>query len=194
MQKIVYQTAADGAYVGPVMLSDVAGDVCPITGDWLIPGGCIETVPPEPGENQKAIWKNGEWVLEDIPELDPEPVPTLAELQAAKWANIKERRDTLEQSGLPYMGKVLDSDILSVQRIAIAVQAAQAARSAEIDFTVDWTCADNSVLTMTAEQVVGIPVALAQYSDNLHQIARGLREQIEAAQTAEELAMIIWPE
>lgn len=107
---------------------------------------------------------------------------------------IKSKRDQLEQSGVPYLGKVIDSDTVSVQRIAIAVQAAQAAISAGVEFALDWTCADNTVLTMTAAEVVGMSVALAQHADSLHQTARGLRERIEAATTAEELAAIKWPE
>ena len=128
------------------------------------------------------------------PEKIISEAPTMAELKTAKWSEIRAKRDTLEQSGVPYMGKVIDSDTVSVQRIAIAVQAAQAAISAGVEFTLEWTCADNSILTMTAEQVVGMSVALAQYSDSLHQTARGLREQIEAAETAEDLTAIVWPE
>lgn len=124
----------------------------------------------------------------------PPYVPSLDELKAAKWTEIKEKRDQLEQSGVPYLGKIIDSDPVSVQRIAIAVQAAQAAISAGVEFSLDWTCADNTVLTMTAEQVVGMSVALAQHSDSLHQTARGLRAKIEAATTKEELDAIVWPE
>ena len=122
------------------------------------------------------------------------PSKTLEELKDSAWQRFKTQRDTLEQSGVPYLNKVIDSDPVSVQRIAIAVQAAQAAISAGVEFTLDWTCADNTVLTMTAEQVVGMSVALAQYSDSLHQTARGLRERIEKAETVEELAAIVWPE
>lgn len=122
------------------------------------------------------------------------PTRTLAEIKDSAWQHIKTKRDTLEQSGLPYMGKTIDSDPVSVQRIAIAVQAAQAAIGASVEFTLEWTCADNTVLSMTAAEVVGMSVALAQYSDSLHQTARGLRERIEVAETAEELATIVWPE
>lgn len=121
-------------------------------------------------------------------------VPTLTELKAVKWAEIKTERDRLEQSGVPYLSKVLDSDTISVQRIAIAVQAAQAAIAAEQPFTLEWTTQDNTPLTMDAEQAVGMSVALAMYSDSLHQTARTLREKIEAAETAEELEAIKWPE
>jgi len=119
--------------------------------------------------------------------------PTLAQQKDSKWDEIKAERDRREQAGVPYLGKVLDSDEKSVTRISIAVQAAQIAISAGMEFTLDWTCQDNSVLTMIAAQTVGMSVALAQYSDSLHQTARRLREQIEAAATAEEVQAVTWP-
>jgi hypothetical protein len=164
------------------------------------PEGAIE-IPDE--DWQKYIENGGQKYrrgADGKPEEKPAYVPTLDELKTGKWEQIKAKRDAIEQSGVPYMGKILDSDPLSVQRIAIAVQAAQEAIKAGQPLTLDWTCADNTVLTMTAEQVCGIPVALAQHSDGLHQIARGLSEDIfgsdtnTGATTAEELQAIIWPE
>lgn len=192
--KTVYQIAASGAYMGTMQLSDVTGDISPLDGVWLIPGGCTEVEPPEIPEGKAAYYINGAWQLQDIAEPEKEPEPTLEELKASKWAVIKNIRDRLEQSGVPYMGKTLDSDTVSVQRIAIAVQAAQAAIAANLLFTLAWTMQDNTAVEMDAAQVVGMSVALAQYSDDLHQIARALREQIEAAKTAEELEAIKWPE
>lgn len=122
-----------------------------------------------------------------------EPMQDIESARELQWNEIKAERDRLEQAGVPYLGKILDSDTVSVQRIAIAVQAAQSAIAAGQTSTLSWTCADNTTLTMTAEQVCGMSVALAQYSDQLHQIARGLREQIEAATTVEELDIITWP-
>lgn len=116
-------------------------------------------------------------------------------LKNETWQEVKGKRDALEQAGAPYLNKVLDSDEKSVTRITVAVQAAQAAISAgNTDFALNWTMKDNSVVTMTAAQVCGMAVALAQHSDGLHKIARDLRAKIEAATSAEELATIKWPE
>lgn len=147
-------------------------------------------------DEEQALYATNEYIrgTDGKPQKKPPYTPTLDELKTAKWAEIKAKRDTLEQAGVPYLGKVIDSDTVSVQRIAIAVQAAQAAISAGVEFALDWTCADNTVLTMTAAEVVGMSVALAQHADSLHQTARGLRERIEAATTTEELAAIKWPE
>ena len=124
--------------------------------------------------------------------------PTLSELQAAAWSRIKAERDRREQSGAPYLGKVLDSDEKSVTRISISVQAAQAAISAGTAFSLDWTTQDNSVVTMTASEVVGMSVALATHSNGLHLAARAVHEKILAAtdtagvEAAEK--SVVWPE
>lgn len=135
------------------------------------------------------VYKKG---VDGTPEKIPPVLPTLEALKETKWKEIKAERDNREQSGVPYMGKVLDSDTLSVQRIAIAVQAAQAAIAAGQDFTLGWTCQDNTVLTMTAIEVIGIPVALAQYSNGLHETARTIRTAIDEASTVEGVEGIRW--
>lgn len=144
-----------------------------------------------------AIWCNetGNTIVEKENHYEiRQAVKSFEELKELKWSEIKFERDRLEQSGAPYLGKTLDSDTVSVQRIAIAVQAAQAAIAEDQLFTLSWTMQDNTAVEMDAAQVVGMSVALAQYSDGLHQTARALREQIEAAETAEEINVIKWPE
>lgn len=109
----------------------------------------------------------------------PPPLPPVEEVAAEKWKEIKEARDAAEQSGCPYMGKVLDSDSISVQRINTAVQAAQVAATQKQDFAIDWTMQDNTIVTMSIADVLGMPVALATYSNALHEKARSLRERLE---------------
>ena len=126
------------------------------------------------------------------------PGPTISDLQATAWARIKAERDRREQAGAPYLGKVLDSDEKSVTRISIAVQAAQAAISAGTAFSLDWTMQDNSVMTMTAAEVVGMSVALATHSNGLHLAARSVHEKILAATDAAGVEAaekaVVWPE
>lgn len=179
--KTVYAYDADGKYVTTLILDHT--DRSPISGRWQLPGNCTESQPPEPQDGCDIIWTGSAWELQPLP-ADPEPEqppePTIEELAARTWDTVKAARNAAEQSGCPYMSSVLDSDQLSVQRIAIAVQAAQNAISAGItDLTLDWTMQDNSVLTMTAEQVIGMSIALAVYSNSLHTKARELREQID---------------
>lgn len=140
-----------------------------------------------------AVWcnENGATIEDkgDYYEVVAIPLPTLEEVKAAKWEEIKSARDNAEQSGCPYMDSILDSDSLSVQRINTAVQAAQVVGES---FAVDWTMQDNTVIHMTYADVLGMPAALAVFSNDLHQKARGLRERINEAETAEEVEAITW--
>jgi hypothetical protein len=118
---------------------------------------------------------------------------SLAELKATRWTEMKRHRDLLEASGFPYLGKRLDSDARSVQRINTAVQAAQAALAASQPFAITWTCADNSALALDGAGMLGVPVALALYADQLHQACKTLRAQIELATTPAQVQAIAWP-
>lgn len=153
-------------------------------------------------ENLKATWEDKKQTLPTLEELesawaDMNKGPTLAELQDKAWARIKAERDKREQAGAPYLTGTLDSDSVSTQRIAIAVQAAQAAKSAGTAFTLDWTMQDNSVIAMTADQVIGMATALATHSNAVHEASRTARTAIYAATdatgvTAAETA-VVWP-
>ena len=124
----------------------------------------------------------------------PLPIPprweNLADGQDAQWSAIKSRRDSLEQAGFPYMGHPIDSDPVSVQRIAIAVQAAQAAAAAGQPFEIGWRCKDDHTLTLDVAGMMGMAVALATYANGLHLHARTLKDQVSAATTVDELAAI----
>ena len=121
--------------------------------------------------------------------IKPPCPPTIEEAKQQKWEEIKAYRDAEEQSGCPYMGSVLDSDSLSVQRINTAVQAAQVVGES---FEVSWTMKDNTVIHMAYADVLGMPAALAVFSNQLHMKAREKRDQINAAQTIEEVEAIAW--
>lgn len=146
-------------------------------------GGAWVPMPARPSALHVFNWTAKAWV-------DPR---TLADVRAARWAEVKRHRNLLEASGFPYLGKVLDSDERSVQRITTVVQAAQAALGASVPFSIVWTCADNSSLALDAVAAMGMPVALAQYADQLHQTAKTLRAQIDAATTVPQVEAITWP-
>ncbi len=120
------------------------------------------------------------------------PERTLDEIKADKRQQINSKRDTLEQSGFPYMNQMIDSNAVSVQRITVAVQAAQAAIAAGQTFSIDWKCQDNSVLTLDAAAMIGMPVALAMNADQIHQTAREKKALIDAAVSAAEVEAVEW--
>jgi len=120
------------------------------------------------------------------------PERTLEQVKIDQRQQINSKRDTLEQSGFPYLGKNIDSNPVSVQRITVSVQAAQAAISASQPFSVNWTCQDNEILILDAAQMLGMPVALATYANTIHQHAIEKKALIDAATTVAEVEAITW--
>lgn len=117
------------------------------------------------------------------------PEQPLEELKLAKRAEINKARDAAEQGGFEYMGKVFDSDQISCQRISCAAQAMALAPDGT---TITWTCQDNTTIDLTAKDLAGLVVALAEWSNTCHQKATELKAQIEACQTKEKLDKIQW--
>ena len=60
--------------------------------------------------------------------------------------------------------------------------------------SIGWTCADNSVVVVTADDLRGVIAAAAVRSNALHVIYRELKEAVQAATTNEEVESINWPE
>lgn len=127
---------------------------------------------------------NGSWYLSGFAPQKP-----LEEIKAEKRAEINTARDAAEQGGFEYLGKSFDSDQVSAQRISMATQAM--ALSPE-GTTITWTCQDNTTIDLTAQDLVGLVVALATWSNTCHQKATELKVQIEACESAEELDKIQW--
>lgn len=122
-----------------------------------------------------------------------EPAPrTLEQAKADKHDQINSMRDNLEQGGFPYMGKVLDSNSISVQRITVVAQAAQAALATGTPFTINWMCQDNTVLVLDAAGAIGMPAALAMHANQLHQHGREKKALIDSATTIEAVDAIQW--
>lgn len=120
------------------------------------------------------------------------PQKSLDKLKLEKRAEINAARDAAEQGGFFYMGKTFDSDVVSCIRIQGAAQSMQAAAMAEDVPTITWTCQDNSTIELTAQELMGLSVALAEWSNTCHQKATMLKAQIEAATSKEELENITW--
>ena len=127
---------------------------------------------------------NGGWYLKGYA-----PQQTLAELKIAKRDEINAARDAAEQGGFEYMGKVFDSDPVSCIRM---MGASQSLANAPEETTITWTCQDNTTIDLNGSEFAGLVVALATHSNICHQKATALKEQIDACQSAEDLAQITW--
>ena len=127
---------------------------------------------------------NGLWYL-----VGYAPTQPLDKLKTLKRAEINRARDEAEQGGFEYMGKVFDSDQVSCIRISSAAQAMQ---YADDTATITWTTQDNSTIDLNKAQLMGLVVALAQWSNECQQKATALKAQIDACASKEELDAISW--
>lgn len=119
-----------------------------------------------------------------------EVVTPIETLRVQTWERIKAKRDAEELLPLPYMGKLLDFDDKSNKRLEWAHSAAVSAITLGGSFETDWTCYDGSTLHMTAQDILGIPIAVAERANVLHVKARSIGQQLLTATTAEEITTI----
>lgn len=139
----------------------------------------------------------GEMSIDDVPIMFKEkakyyvehPEDVINEARSKKWDEIKAIRNSKETSGCPFKGSVIDSDERSVTKINTAVQTAMVVGES---FTIDWTMQDNSVMTLTYSDILSIPVALAAYSNYLHEHARVIREKIYSTNEVPAVMAIDW--
>lgn len=111
------------------------------------------------------------------------PEPTLAEIKASKRKEINAIRDQKEMEPL----NNFDVDIKSAIRILFVQN--QLLRNGG---TIDWTMADNTEENVDSADMNAIIDAIVEQSNRVHNIANYLKEQIEAATTAEEVNAIEW--
>lgn len=119
-------------------------------------------------------------------------VITSSAYKDAAWERIKRARSDAEGAGFVHNGVRYDSDPLSCQRIASAVVLAMLAMQAGQPYSIDWTTFDNTSITLDANGMIGVGLACGTYIASIFTQARALREQIDAATTADELDAIQW--
>lgn len=125
---------------------------------------------------------------------EPPPyVPTLEDLKAAKWVEIKSARDAMEFGGFTWNNSTFDSDSMSQSRIQGAAQLATLAMLNSQAFSIAWTLADNTVRTMSGADMIAAGQAMGVHIATAHEIGRTLRDLIEAAASAEDLELVTWP-
>jgi hypothetical protein len=119
---------------------------------------------------------------------------SLEDHKTEKWTDIKNTRNSLEFGGFTWNNYEFDSDTISQTRIQGAVQLAQLAISNSSPFSIDWTLKNNSIVVLSAEEMIQVGLSLANHVTSIHEISRGLKQQIDSAINVEQLANINWPE
>lgn len=182
---------------------------------YLLPANATFTVPPAEKEGFAVVW-NGEaweqvednrgvqyWLPEDtygtparemkelgaLPEgaTTTPPEQSLEELKTAKIASMKAERDQKEVLPIEYNGNSFDYDDKARDRINAAIIALDMAGA---EATLQWTTADNTNATVTAQDLRNIIAAVAMRSNTLHEQYRVAKEAVNAAETKEEVEAV----
>lgn len=177
---------------------------------YLLPANATFTEPPPKKEGFAIIWVGEEWQeiednrgveywlpgdkygtpareMKELGEL-PEgatfnaPEKTLDELKTDKIAALKAERDQKEVLPIEYNGNSFDYDDKARDRINAAIIALDMAGK---EATLQWTTANNTNATVTAQDLRNIIAAVAMRSNTLHEQYRAAKEAINAAETKE---------
>ena len=213
MTKKVYQFDIENkTYKGELILDD--SDKSP-SGAWNIPGDCVEVAPPAEKENYIPVWDGEKWVeTEDyrkkeywlpedkygtpgreVKEIGPlpegatltPPEQTLDEVKVIKKSVLKAERNQKEVLPIEYNGNSFDYDEKARDRINAAIIALDMAGA---EATLQWTTADNTNATVTAQDLRNIIAAVAMRSNTLHEQYRTAKEAVNAAETKEEVEAV----
>lgn len=123
-----------------------------------------------------AVQVNGEW--------------DLAALRLDVWEMVKGWRSMAVNGGAPTPFGVVDSDDDSRANVSGAALAALIAKTTAQPFAMDWTMADNGVVTLDADEMIALGMAVAAHVNAAHERARVLRSEIEAASDVAALFLI----
>jgi hypothetical protein len=113
-------------------------------------------------------------------------------VRAAKLAEISEARLAAEYGGFEWDGSRFDSDPASQQRLLGALALAQFANSVGEPFYIDWTLADNSSRSLTAEEMIAVGRALVAHTSAVHARSRTFKAAVAEAKTLSELDAVKW--
>lgn len=151
-------------------------------GSWYNPSTNEQIEVPAIGVDPPAGWVRG-----------VAPALPIADARAQAWDRIKAARNGAEFGTFTWNGLVFDGDSESQRRIQGAAQLAAMAIAANVPWSIAWTLADNTTITMSAADMIAAGTSLAVSVAGAHNVARALRTQIDAATTQEELDAIVWP-
>ena len=122
---------------------------------------------------------------------------TLEEEKQMRINHLKAKRDWEEMKPVAYKAAAwnsahyFDFDAKSFERINAAIISLDIMGAGS---TISWTCADNGVAEMTADNLRGVVAAAAARSNTLHTTYRDLKAQVNAAETVEEVLAVNWPD
>lgn len=149
--------------------------------------GAPRKFPPAPSEHHRWDWATHS-------HIDPR---SLDERRAQCWARIKAAREAaIDAPILDTPLGPIDVDAKGLERIQQTLVSLAAARELGLaPATLDWTMADNRVVSVEPTFLASVAVMLLARGTAAHATSRVLRAQIfDPATTAEQLDAIAWPD
>ncbi len=131
---------------------------------------------------QATIEDKGEYY--EVVEITP---PDLEAVKQMKIDELRNFRDIEEVEDIEVNGHLYDYDEKARERINAAIIALDVTQG-----TIMWTLADNTDVEVSANDLRHVIAMVAQRSNILHVKYRTLKNQVENAQTIEEVENIIW--
>lgn len=166
-----------GALVEPEgAFLEIEGPFSGKVNDIYVVDGLVKHKPAKPSERHVFDIPSESWVI------------SLEDEKASCWDRIKRDRNGEEFGTFVWNDHTFDCDEVSQRRIQGAVQLA----ALDTSVVMDWTLADNTAQTFNATELQQIGQALGAHVNACHVKARGLRDQINAAESEAELSVISW--
>ena len=160
----------------------IEGSFDPFTHYMDVEKNEVRAMPPSPSENHIFDYNTKDWI-------DPR---TLDDHKSAKWKEIKRQRDVAEFTTFTYNNMEFDGDLDAQRRLAAYISVSKSSIAAGQPFEAEFTLANNINVTLTAQDFVGIELAMVQAVAATFNHASALRAQIDAATTVQEVESITW--
>lgn len=152
-------------------------------------GTCADGLSPSATPGVLAVLTEAEFLQASADELEARKTKLRARVNA--------ERDHLETVGFPHAGLWFQSDERSVARLnSTALTASAALMAGQSHAFPDWLADDNTPLPVDAMGVLALQSSLTLHAGALHQHARAIKAQIDAAQDFAQLAAVNlggWP-
>ena len=155
----------------------VGDDVHPDTHFWM-----DNEAKPIPARPQGAGWEfdflTGVWYNNLVAAKD------------ARWEDMKRIRTEIEFGPFMYNGMLFDGDLDAQRRLGTYTSISKS----NPEFSASFILANNSAVDLSAADFIGIEIAKASQVADAFAVAAGLRNQIYAARTLEQVNAINWPD
>lgn len=128
-------------------------------------------------------------IATDGTRLEAEAWP-LAIVKQDAWTAARTVRDAIAEGGCATPSGRVDTQVDSRGKITSAATAALVAKTLGQPFSIDWTMADNSVVTLEADAMLAMNAAVVAFVAACQNAGTAVRERIDGAADADAVAAI----